>query len=76
MKVLEKERNYLKNIVRQAYLILKKKKKDLWDFLEKEESVVSSQNQFTGSLPVVYGPHKLLNVRPHKLLADMSSLEE
>ena len=35
-----------------------------------------SQNQFTGSLPVGYGAHKLLNVQSHKLLADMSSLEE
>ena len=35
-----------------------------------------SQNQFTGSLPVCYGAQKLLNVQSHKLLADMSSLEE
>ena len=35
-----------------------------------------SQNQFTGSLPVGYGSQKLLNIRFHKLLADMSSLEE
>ena len=34
------------------------------------------QCQFTDSLPVGYGPHKLLNVRSHKLLVDMSSLEE
>ena len=53
-----------------------KKKKDLWNFLEKKESVVPSQNQFTGSLPLGYGPHKLLNIRSHKLLADMSSSEE
>ena len=53
-----------------------KKKKDLWNFLEKKESVVPSQNQFTGSLPVGFGPHKLLNIRYHKLLADMSSSEE
>ena len=52
------------------------KKKDLWNFLEKKESVVPYQNQFTGSLPVGYGAHKLLNVQSHKLLADMSSLEE
>ena len=30
-----------------------------------------SQNQFTGSLPVGYGPNKLLNVQSNKLLADM-----
>ena len=35
----------------------------MWNFLEKKENVVPSQNQFTGSLPVGYGPHKLLNVR-------------
>ena len=35
-----------------------------------------SQNQFTGSLPLGYGPHKLLNIQSHKLLADMSSSEE
>ena len=52
------------------------KQKDLRNFLEKKENVVSSQNQLTGSLPVGYGPHKLLNVRSHKLLADISSLEE
>ena len=48
----------------------------MWNFLEKKESVVPSQNQFTGSLPVCYGAQKLLNVQSHKLLADMSSLEE
>ena len=53
-----------------------KKKKDLWNFLEKKESVVPSENQFTGSLPVGYGPHKFLNIQSHKLLADMSSSEE
>ena len=52
------------------------KKKDSWNFLGKKESVLPSQNQFTGSLPVGYGAHKLLNVQSHKLLADMSSLEE
>ena len=52
------------------------KKKDLWDFLEKKESVMPSQNQFTSSLPVGYGPCNLLNVQSHKLLPDMSSLEE
>ena len=52
------------------------KKKDLWNFLEKKESVMPSQNQLTGSLPVGYGPCNLLNVQSHKLLADMSSLEE
>ena len=52
------------------------KKKDLSNFLEKKESVVPSQNQFKGSLPVGYGLHKLLNVQSHKLLADMSSMEE
>ena len=46
--------------------------KDLWIFFEKKESVVPSQNQFTVSLPVGYGGHKLLNVQSHKLLADMS----
>ena len=35
-----------------------------------------SQNQFTGFLPVGYGPHKLLNDQSYKLFADMSSLEE
>ena len=35
-----------------------------------------SQNQFGGSLPVGYGPHKLLNIRSHKLFTDMSSSEE
>ena len=35
---------------------------------------MSSQNQFTGSLLVGYGPHKLL--RSQKLLVDMSSSEE
>ena len=43
------------------------KKKDLWNFFEKKESVVPSQNEFTGSLPVGYGAHKLLNVHSHKL---------
>ena len=52
------------------------KKKDLSNSLEKKESVVPSQNQFKGSLPVGYGLHKLLNVQSHKLLADMSSMEE
>ena len=52
------------------------KKEHLWNFLEKKENVVPSQNQFTGPLPVGYGPHKLLNVRSHKLLADVSSLKE
>ena len=35
-----------------------------------------SQNQFRASLPLVYGPHKLLSIRSDKLLADMSSSEE
>ena len=48
----------------------------MWNFLEKKENVVSSKNQFTGSLPVGDGPYKLLNARSYKLLADMSSLEE
>ena len=49
----------------------------MWNFLEKKENAVSSQNQFAGSLPVGDdGPYKLLNVRSYKLLAVMSSLEE
>ena len=55
MKVLEREKNYLRNNVR----------------LRKKENVVPSQNQFAGSLPVGYGPNKLLIVQSHKLLADM-----
>ena len=51
-------------------------KRNLWNFLEKKESVVPSQSQFTGSLPVGYGHHKLLRIWSHKLLADMSSSEE
>ena len=47
----------------------------MWNFLEKKENVVSSQNQFTGSVPVGDGPYKLLNVQSYKLLADMSSLK-
>ena len=48
----------------------------MWNFFEKKESVVPPQDQFADSLPVGYGPHKLLNIRSHKLLADMSSSEE
>ena len=49
---------------------------DLRNFLEKIKSIVPSQNQFTGSLPVGYGSHKLLNVRSHKTIVDMPSLEK
>ena len=37
---------------------------------------MSSQKQFTGSLPVGYAPHKLLNVWSHKPIVDMPSLEK
>ena len=51
-------------------------KKDLRNFLEKIKSIVSFQNQFTGSFPVGYGSHKLLNVRSHKPIVDMPSLQK
>ena len=73
MKVLETEKNCLKNIVRQVHLIWEKR---LVELSREKERVVPSQNQFKCSLPVGYGPHKLLSIRSHKLLADMSSLEE
>ena len=52
------------------------KKNDLRNFLEKKESIVPSQNQFTVSLRVGYAPYKFLNTLPHKLLAYTSSSEE
>ena len=57
-------------------MYLKKIKKDLWNFLEKYDDVMPYQNQFTSFFPGDYGPNKLLNVRSHKLLPGMSSLEE
>ena len=83
---LDQQRDSYNEVIREGKELFKKyceadtsflkKKKDLWNFLEKKESIVPSQNPFTGFFPVGYGPHKFLSIRSHKFLADMSSCEE
>ena len=73
MKVLERGKNYFKNFVCQAHLI---EKKNLWNFLQKKEHSDMSKTIYRFLPCRFHGPHKLLNVQSHKLLADMSSSEE